>query len=1151
MLNKRLTQLALLIFVFVSGALFVRSAAALPPGSNRWVVILNDPPVLQRYPGRFEKTRVSAEPYWQHLRQAQDAVRGQIQGMNIRVTGAVQHVMNAVFVTATPAQAEAIRMIPGVKAVSPMRQYHLKDQLSLSNVRGAWNAARIGGESNAGAGVKIAIIDTGIDQTHPSFQDSSLKAPAGYPICDVPANCAFTNNKVIVARSYVSDIVNADVTNASDPAAQSRPDDLSARDLIGHGTAVASVAAGIARTFNGNNLTGVAPKAFLGNYKIFASIDVNPNGAGNIVQAIDDAVTDGMDVINLSLGGPAYGGPLDTGAACGLSPGQPCDALAYAIEQAVQNAQVVVVAAAGNEGDTGYQFNLGCSLTPCFSEPTFATVGSPAYAPSAIAAGGVENDVTYAESVGLTSAGAPSNLKQIAATTSGDGPALASPLTAPLVDVTKVGDSDGLLCGPLSPSALTNEIALIQRGSCRFSSKVANAQNAGALGVVFIDDGTGLGGWTAGLAAAIPSFLVGVSDGQNLKAYIDANPGSQIKLNPDAYQLPASALGYIAKSVASFASRGPVPGINVVKPDVSAAATDFLLAAESYDPYGDLFSITRYSTADGTSFSTPMLAGAAALVKQANPTLTPLQIKSALVNTGSLSGLTTTDGNSPAGPTELGSGLLQAQNAVISTVQIVPSSVSFGVLSQGGSLPPAQTLSLSNSGTSSVTLAMSVAPSTGHSSTAAHVVINNSSNPSVTVPAGQTTTVTVSLSGTVPTPGRYEGVIAVSGAPVPFAIPYLFVVGDGTPYDIIPLSAAPPGTPYFDGPVGANIPWYSTVSCPTPNSCVLDYGSIALRVIDQYGVPVPNAPVQWSTTKGNGSVLQGSQYTDATTDQTGMAGASVVLGSQPGPQEFTATVAGMAMPFDGYARQVPTINANGIVDGASFTGGQAVAPGSWISIFGTNMSDIADQAFSNCPQCSVVSQPLPMGLDGVAFSFDVPSAGISVPARFNYVSPTQLNVQVPWELAGQSSAIVKVIINYTYSAEYTLPLAAYSPGIFVTDFTTQQAAALDANYKVITPSNPVARGGVVQLFLNGLGPVNNQPADGAPGPPNTSATTKTQPTITVGGQTATLQYSGLAPDYVGLYQVNFVVPQGVGTGQQPITCSIGGVTSKTAYLPVK
>src|SRR5262249_15128649 len=154
--------------------------------------------------------------------------------------------------------------------------------------------------------------------------------------------------------------------------------------------------------------------------------------------------------------------------------------------------------------------------------------------------------------------------------------------------------------------------------------------------------------------------------------------------------------------------------------------------------------------------------------------------------------------------------------------------------------------------------------------------------------------------------------------------------------------------------------------------------------------------------------------------------------------------------FDGNGRNLPVISANGIVDAASFTSGRAVSPGSFISIFGSSLSDVTDSA---------PSFPLPLGLDGVAFSFDVPAAGISVPGRFTFVSPGQLDVLVPWELAGQSSVIVKVIVNYTYSAEYTLPLATYSPGFFANQVGGQAiAAALDSTNNVIGTSNAAARG---------------------------------------------------------------------------------------------
>lgn len=1104
--------------------------------------------------------RAAAAPYRQHLQQVQAGLRPQMESMHVRVTGSLQHLLNGIFVTATPEQAAALRKLSGVRAVMRMRRYHKADQLSLSKVSAAWNASAIGGESNAGAGIKIGIIDTGIDQTHPAFQDSALAAPAGYPIADNQADLAFTSNKVIVARSYVSDIVYSDVSpTASDPASQSRPDDLTARDLDGHGTAVAAVAAGVSTSYNGTTITGVAPKAFLGNYKVFGSDDVNPYGAGNILQAVEDAVSDGMDVINLSLGSVAYGGPLDEDPLTCVSASLPagpipvvydaCDPLAYELESAMQFGLVTVVVAAGNQGANGYQFNLACGSPPCdnFSAPTFGSVGSPGYAPSAIAVGGIQNDVSYVQRVSV------SGLTAIDAFESYDGPSPLKPLTAPLVDAGQAGDSDRLLCNPLGPTALSGAIVLVLAGSCTDLDKVTNAQAAGAVGVIQIANAAtfylpyGLTGTT------IPTFIIGGFDGATLTSYINAHPRAQATMDARPYQVPATSLGLAPGSLAFFASRGPVVATGALKPDLVATATDFLAPAQDYDPYGFLFDFSRYTTTQGTSFSAPLVSGSAALVKQANSGLTPLQIKSALVNTAALSSVISSDGNLPASVSEAGAGLLQTQNAVVSTIQAVPSSVSFGLA--GATLTASQTLTLYNTGSNQVTLTMNVLPSPGHSSSASQVLVNGSGTPTVTVPANSSTDVTVTLTGSQPPAGRYEGVIAVSGGPVPLNIPYLFVAPDGVPYDVIPLNGVGPGQGYvaFDGGVNAQIPW-AQPCYNADNSCVNNYGPVAVQVIDQYGAPVPGAPVSWEVTQGGGTILQDTNYTDTSTDANGIAGATVVLGPSEGAQEFTATVAGMVLPFDGYARVTPAINAGGIVDAASFTGGKAVAPGSWISVFGTNMSDTTqgnggtDLAFADCSLCNVVSQPLPMGIDGAAFSFD--TANLSLPGRFSYVSPTQLNMQVPWELSGQSSATVKVMVNYTYSATYTLPLAEYSPGFFVIDGASD-VAALDLDYKLVTPSAPVARGSIVQLFLNGLGPVDNQPADGAAAPAKPLATTKANPTITIGGLSATLKFSGLAPYFASLYQVNVEVPAGLTAGLQPITCSIGGVTSATAYLPVK
>lgn len=516
-----------------------------------------------------------------------------------------------------------------------------------------------------------------------------------------------------------------------------------------------------------------------------------------------------------------------------------------------------------------------------------------------------------------------------------------------------------------------------------------------------------------------------------------------------------------------------------------------------------------------------MLAGAAALVKQANPGLSPLQIKSALVNTATMSGILDSAGAGAASLDEVGAGLLQAQNAVASTISIVPSSVSFGALA--GALPQAQTLTMTNTGSGAVSITITAGQPTGLAGT--QVLVNNATSFPLALNAGQSATVSIGLAGSVPSAGRYEGLLTIVGSPVPLHVPYMFLVGDGVPYDVIPVYGQS-----FDGPIDQQLP--------------AGEGPLIVEVVDRYGAPVLNTPVQWAVTQGGGSVVQDGQSTVNTTIDNGLAFAAVTLGASLGNQEFTATVSGLTIPFSGNARNVPAINPNGVVDGASFTRGRAVAPGSIVSIFGTALADVRAAAFL---------LPLPLGLDNAAVSFDVPSAGISVPGRFYYASPSQINVQVPWELAGQSSAIVKVIINYTYSAEYTLALASYSPGFFAAaDNGVTVAAALDANNKAVSAANPVARGQAVQLFLNGLGPVNNQPASGSPAPSGTkAATTLSQPQIVIGGAQATVTFSGLAPNFVGLYQVNAIVPDTIPSGLASMTCSAGGLSCATVSLPVK
>ncbi len=1092
------------IFLLSFGCFGLLRAANPPNFSGRYALILTDPSAAE-----FSRSHGDApqavENHRQQLRVAQTALRSELASRNYTVTGSVQTLLNAVFVAATPAQVAELRSLPGVLAVRPLRRFHTKlDQaVKLINANPVgWNA--VGGVGKAGLGLKIAIIDTGIDQTHPAFQDNSLSIPSGFPKCNAQSDCDnFTNHKVIVARSYVKQLAAGFGAN---PAATSLPDDYSARDRVGHGTAVAMCAAGETNTGPADTITGVAPKAYLGSYKIFGSSEIlGFTSSDIIITALEDALNDGMDIASLSLGGPAFSGPLDTGADCGEPAGTPCDPEATALESAIKSG-MIVVAAAGNEAQDGVAI-----------APTLNTIDSPGDAPSAIAAAGSTNAHAWVSGVRVSGSGVPSAIQTIQGQFSADGPEPFGPLTAPLVDVTKVS-TDPLGCSAFSGS-LTNDFVLIERGTCDFSVKVINAQNAGAIGVIVYDPSANTTDIPSGLGnTLIPMVLIGETGGLALKSFIDAHSAYPVTMDPSL--IPVAATPNI---MTVFSSRGPsIDG--GLKPDVTAVGQDLYMAAQNYDPTGELYSANRYTVADGTSFATPQVSGAVALVKQAHPNFTPAQLKSAVVNTGA-SGLTE-DGSTPASVLSAGAGLLNVGAAIASNVTVAPATVSFGYLDVNPFPPPSQSLTITNTASSTLNLTLAVVPSV--QDTNAHITLSKST---LSLGAGQSTSVTVTLGGILPVSGEYEGFITISGGAKKLQVPYLYILGDGVPANATPLISLSD----FDCTVGQPLP----------------EGGIAFQLIDDFGEPIVGAPVTWTVTQGGGSISTNPNDTDTTTEQpTGIAFATATCGTTAGPQEFVGTAGGIQVVFDGVARVNPTITTHGAVNAADFQSTPGAVPGSYIALFGAGLSDpgnigVAD--FTAAPY-------LPLAIDNVSVSFDVPSAGISLPGLLYYVSPTQINLQVPWELQGQSSVLIKVTVEDSQGSLYTLPLATYAPAFFdYVESSTKSTLvmALDLNGNLIGSSHPATRGQLVHLYANGLGPVNNQPADGQPTPASAQSTTTTTATVAIGGQPATVQFSGLATGAVGLYELIVQVPSGISTGLQLAIVSINGQASPTVSLPVQ
>ena len=287
-------------------------------------------------------------------------------------------------------------------------------------------------------------------------------------------------------------------------------------------------------------------------------------------------------------------------------------------------------------------------------------------------------------------------------------------------------------------------------------------------------------------------------------------------------------------------------------------------------------------------------------------------------------------------------------------------------------------------------------------------------------------------------------------------------------------------------------------------------------------------------------------------DQFGFAYVDVVVGSAVGAYTVNMRAAGQAFQLEADVLDpttLPAITTAGVVNAATSQG--PIAPGSYPTIYGSTFLDTADLSntavynnvtYDSATSANVMSNgTLPLSLDYTSVSFDVASAGISVPGYMQFVSPGQVNVFVPWELANQSSVQIKVNTDeYTWGNVVTVPLATFAPGFFVNG---NVAAALDSNFAVISAGNPAVRGQTIQLYVSGLGPVTPALASGSPAPTTSLVNTTTSPTVSIGGQAATVIFSGLAPGFVGLYQVNVQVPSGLTPGNQPITISIGGATS--------
>jgi len=799
------------------------------PIPGRYIVVLNGDPAASVSIRKHTRYSAADRDVVQRKSQIQ-AEHAAMETSIRRLGGSVSHhfdtLLNAVGATMSEDTARQLRLSPGVKGVYPvMRRHVAMDQAAIVHRFNQAYQALPGGAASAGAGIKIGILDCGVDLNHAAFQNFSTAMPSGFPIISGTAVSSNVNNKVIVARVY------SDIDQANGYVDNTQSDGL---DYCDHGTTVAGIAAGLSTSPNFAGvgaIQGVAPAAWIGNYKILD--DYGDGDDITFLEGLSDAFSDGMQVVNCSISGPMYNYSDEDGAD------------AQAIATALAGGMVVVVAA-GNQG------------------PSAGSVGSPAASADAIAVGAMENQRWFWFSANFGSLGAYYAIPaaEELGYSSGD-------ITGPVVDVATLGsDSGGYGCSAFPANSLANSIALIQRGgpdgnACAFSTKLDNAQNAGAVGAILYDNksevlydyslsGTDASEVQLGLAdspldasgnelivewsmggARLPAVMVSQNDGRSIQQLLAANAGAPVDLDFDG----KTPLPYPANTVTDFSSLGPTP-LGRVKPDIVAVGdnlvapvttqyetpgcpTPFALDLDNgcYPTYSFLDSPFEldfvygfgygayFDDGAGTSFATPMVTGSVAVLMSAIPGLSAAQYRSLVIN--SAPEFDQYPHSVIAPPQLAGAGQLDLLGALQAGLAASASSLDFiqssSTTTGGGpssSLRPpggigpkpsvkrrdtasdvSQTVTITNTTANADTFTATVQSIDG-------VAVPAIDTPSFNLAAGASATITVTFAGGLQLPaGQYHGFVLVTGTQgqTTLRIPYWYGVAGNSAQKLLTL----------------------------------------------------------------------------------------------------------------------------------------------------------------------------------------------------------------------------------------------------------------------------------------------------------------------------------------------------------------------------
>lgn len=573
-----------------------------------------------------------------HAERTRFHTRARLSGVLLHERYAYTRLWNGLSVRMTASPIAALRAVDGVKAVFPVHTVALDDMpgtnvtpdlfstLAMTGADVAQNSLGLTGEK-----VLVGVIDSGVDYHHPDL-----------------GGCFGPGCRVALGRDFVGDHF-----DASDATKLPEPDDDPDDDCNGHGTHVAGILGA------GGAVKGVAPGIRFAAYRIFGC--AGSTGTDVILKAMETAASDGVRVLNMSLGSPFA---------------WPESPEARAANQLV-NDGVVVVASIGNSGDSGLW-----------------AAGAPGNADLVLGVASVESTTVSSPAFQISPHATMANDGLIGFTLASDAPR--APLTGslPLVRIgTVTTPNDG--CLALPASSLAGQIALVRRGNCTFFTKATNIQAAGASAVVFFDNQAGVLTPTVAGAPAITLPVVAISeaDGAAINAQLDAGPVT-LSWGPKV----VSAANPAANQMSTFSSLGLTAELGF-KPDIAA-------------PGGSIYStfpleLGGYASLSGTSMASPHLAGTVALLLQARPGLLATEVRDILQNNAVPALAPAPNAAVADNVHRQGAGLVHIEASVLNPVRATPAKIALGE-SQAG--PVTTTIAFTNEGATAVTYAITHVP---------------------------------------------------------------------------------------------------------------------------------------------------------------------------------------------------------------------------------------------------------------------------------------------------------------------------------------------------------------------------------------------------------------------------------------------------------